>query len=333
MSPPRSTPLLAIGDLSVALPAMQGCVRAVDGVTLSVTAGQAVGLVGESGCGKSMLAKALMGLLPREAEIGPTSQIHFDGRPLLALSPRERRTITGRKMAMVFQDPMTALNPVMRVGRQISEVLRHHLGLDRRAARQRALALLRQVGVSMPRRRLDHYPHQLSGGLRQRVAIAIALACGPRLLIADEPTTALDVTVQAGILDLLARCQKAQAMAMLLISHDLGVVAGRTQRTAVMYAGRILELAPTRKLFGKPRLPYTRALLDAMPRLANPPRTPLKAIGGQPPDMTHLPPGCAFAPRCRWARGRCRVETPPLESGRGGDHDHRVACWYPLEGA
>jgi peptide/nickel transport system ATP-binding protein len=331
MTPKIPQPLLAVRNLRAFLPSPRGAVRAVDGIDLSLEEGQTLGLVGESGCGKSMLARALMGLLPRDAVVGEESEIEFKGQPLLRLAPKKLRRIIGREMTMVFQDPMTALNPVMKIGQQIIEVLRHHLKLDKSAARERAALLLQQVGVPMPRRRLDQYPHQLSGGLRQRVAIAIALACEPRLLIADEATTALDVTVQAGILDLLARLQEEKQMAMILISHDLGVVAGRTDATAVMYAGRIVERAPTKVLFNHMRMPYTRALMDAIPRMENPPHTELKTIGGQPPDLVNPPPGCTFAPRCSQASPRCREEEPALQNGNA--HNHWFACWHPLKTA
>jgi oligopeptide/dipeptide ABC transporter ATP-binding protein len=234
-------------------------------------------------------------------------------------------------MAMVLQDPMTSLNPLMRVGRQIVEGMVHHLGVSAREANTRAVERLIEVGIGMPRRRCRQYPHALSGGQRQRVAIAIALACRPRLLIADEPTTALDVTVQAGILDLLTRLQEKTGMAMILITHDLGVVSGRAHETAVMYAGKLVEIAPTRQLFMSPRMPYTGALLAATPRLSDPPHRVLDAIDGSLPDPLRPPIGCAFAPRCHRAAGRCKRASPPLR----GDScaGHRYACWYPLEPA
>jgi peptide/nickel transport system ATP-binding protein len=300
----------------------------MDGVGFSLAAGRTLGLVGESGCGKSMLARALMGLLPRDAVVGSAARIEYDGRSLIQMAPKQLRAIIGREIAMVFQDPLTSLNPVMRVGRQICEVLIHHLKLEKKAARQRATELLQQVAVPMPEKRFDQFPHQLSGGLRQRVAIAIALACEPRLLIADEPTSALDVTVQAGILDLLAAHQQEKQMAQLLISHDLGVVAGRAHTTAVMYAGRIVEMAPTEALFGNMRMPYTRALLNAVPRLGSQRCTRLRTIDGQPSDLVHLPPGCAFAPRCGRAHHRCYETVPELRNGDA--QDHWFACWHPL---
>jgi peptide/nickel transport system ATP-binding protein len=322
-------PLLAVKNLHAFLSTPAGVVRAVDGVSFALEAGKTLGLVGESGCGKSMLARTLMGLLPKDSMIAEGSTIEFRGINLLTLPPKEFRRIIGKELAIVFQDPMTSLNPVMKVGRQIAEVAVHHLKIDKRTARRRALKLLREVGIPMPERRLDQYPHQLSGGLRQRVAIAMALACQPRLLIADEPTTALDVTVQAEILDLLAALQEEKRMAMLLITHDLGVVAGRAHETAVMYAGKIVEKAPTSRLFNHMVMPYTRALMDALPRLADPPHTVLQAIEGCPPDLIDLPSGCRFSPRCRRAQPRCHQEAPKLNKLDGWPHWY--ACWNPME--
>lgn len=324
----RKKPLMAVNNLHAFLPNHRGYVRAVDGISFTLERGKTLGLVGESGCGKSMLARAIMGLLPQDTVVGQDATIQFQGQNLLRLPSKQLRRIIGKDMAMIFQDPMTALNPVIKVGQQIAEVLIHHLRVDKQAARARVLTLLEGVGIPMPNRRYEQYPHQLSGGLRQRVAIAIALACGPQLLIADEPTTALDVTVQAEILDLLTRLQEEKQMAMVLITHDLGVVAGRTHETAVMYAGKIVEQAPTSKLFANVRMPYTRALLDAIPRLANPPHTKLQAIGGQPPDLVDLAPGCRFAPRCQRVKSKCWTEEPPLRNI--GDPQYQFACWYPF---
>jgi len=286
-------------------------------------------LVGESGCGKSMLVRALMGLLPKDSNVGEEAVIEFQGRDLLRMPANLLRQIIGNQITMIFQDPLTALNPVMKVGRQISEVLVHHLKIDKKTAHARALMRLQQVGVPMPEHRFGQYPHQLSGGLRQRIAVAIALACEPQLLVADEPTTALDVTIQAEILDLLSRLQEEKQMAMVLISHDLGVVAGRTQVTAVMYAGKIVEQAPTDVLFNSMAMPYTRALMDAIVRLEDPPHTQLKAIAGQPPDLADTLPGCRFAPRCQLSTARCRHQAPELICMNG--MDHWVACWHPLK--
>jgi oligopeptide/dipeptide ABC transporter ATP-binding protein len=261
--------------------------------------------------------------------MAPETAIEFRGQNLVGLSSRELRRILGKDIAMIFQDPMISLNPVLKVGRQITEVLNHHLQIKKLAARDRAIDLLKEVGVPVAETRFNQYPHQLSGGLRQRVDIAIALACEPQLLIADEPTTALDVTVQTEILDLLAKLQAEKRMAMILVSHNLGVVAGRTHETAVMYAGKIVEQALTPELFNHTAMPYTRALLDAIPRLTDPPHTTLRAIGGHPPDLIDPPPGCRFAPRCPRAADICRQQEPELRN-REGRH-HWFACWYPLK--
>ena len=319
--------LLAVDNLSVELPHGERSVRAVDGVSLAVERGRTLAIVGESGCGKSMLCRAIKGLLPRSASLAGSGRIVLAGQDLGALAPRERRTLLGRQVGIVLQDPLSALNPVMKVGWQIAEPLQQHLGLSRAAAKARAFELLAAVGIAQAAARFDCYPHQLSGGMRQRIVIAIALACEPPLLIADEPTTALDVTVQAEILTLLARLQRERNMAMILVSHNLGVVAGLAHETAVMYAGRIVEQAPTAGLFRHMRMPYTQALFDANPRLDDPAREMLKAIGGQPPDLSDLPPGCSFAPRCPRAEARCRQELPRLDDEGSG---HRCACWFPL---
>ena len=318
-------PLLVVDKLCVELPHGGRSVRAADGVTLAVERGRTLAIVGESGCGKSMLCRAIKGLLPGRARLA--GRIVFGGQDLGALAPREHRNLLGRQVGIVLQDPLSSLNPVMKVGWQIAEPLQQHLGLSRAAAKARALALLTAVGIAQAAARFDSYPHQLSGGMRQRIAIAIALACEPPLLIADEPTTALDVTVQAEILNLLARLQRERNMAMILVSHNLGVVAGLAHETAVMYAGRIVEQAPTAELFRRMRMPYTQALFDANPRLDDPAREMLKAIGGQPPDLAALPAGCSFAPRCPRAEARCRQEMPRLVGEGSG---HRCACWFPL---
>jgi peptide/nickel transport system ATP-binding protein len=318
--------LLAIDDLSVELPTRRGPLRAVDAVTLSLGAGRTLGIVGESGSGKSMLSRAVARLLPPKAAVG--GRVLFAGEDLTRLPEERLRRLRGKAIAFVFQDPMTSLNPVLTIGSQIIETLREHLTLDWGAARERAVALLAAVGIPSPEQRLKDYPHQFSGGMRQRVAIAIALSCEPSLLIADEPTTALDVTVQAQILDLLQREQRRRHMAMILITHDLSVVAGRTDEVAVMYAGRVVEWAPTRALFRGMRMPYTEALIGAIPKLQLPAHTPLKAISGLPPDPTRPSPGCAFAPRCRYASDACRREKPPL--GLDDEGSHRYSCWHPI---
>jgi peptide/nickel transport system ATP-binding protein len=313
----------------VHLSAKRGMVHAVDGVSFVLRKGKTLGIVGESGCGKSMLGRAIMGLLPGNAILAPRSEVIFQGVSLHSLSPERRRDIIGNEIAMVFQDPMTSLNPVMRIGHQIAEGMLQHQQMKKKDAWERAAHLLQKVGIDNPATRLRHYPHQLSGGQRQRVAIAIALACSPKLLIADEPTSALDVTVQAEILDLLNRHRLCEGMAMLLISHDLSVVAGRTDDIAVMYAGQIVEFRSTPELFQNPRMPYTKALLAAMPLLSKPAHADLATIGGLPPDLVAPSPGCRFSPRCPRRRKRCRTTTPPFELMKGTLYGY--ACWYPLD--
>jgi peptide/nickel transport system ATP-binding protein len=324
---PEHGPLLDVVDLKTHFLTPLGRVRAVDGVSLSLDRGRTLGVVGESGSGKTILSRSIMGLLPgRNVDRG--GSVQFEGLELTTMSLRDRRRIWGKEMAMVFQDPMTSLNPVMKIGRQITEGLQHHLDMPAREARATAERLLGDVGIPEPRRRLDEYPHQLSGGMRQRVTIAIALSCGPTLLFADEPTTALDVTVQAQILDLLADQQRDRNMSMILVTHDLGVVAGRTDEIAVMYAGRVVEQAPTRVLFSKMKMPYTEALVKSIPKLENHSHTRLEIIGGRPPDLINPPKGCKFSPRCPYAREHCHEEEPPLvEAETPG---HRYACWYPV---
>jgi len=318
--------LLSVEKVSVDLPTARGNLRAVDQVDLKLAPGQTLGIVGESGCGKTMLSRAILQLLPKKAKL--SGRVIFDGQDLTQLDPESLRKLRGRSLAVVFQDPMTSLNPVLTIGSQLMETVQEHLGLDAAAARQRSLKLLAEVGIPAPEQRLKQYPHQLSGGMRQRVAIAIALSCEPKLLIADEPTTALDVTIQAQILDLLAREQRRRHMTMILITHDLGVVAGRTDETVVMYGGRVVERAPTAVLFKQMLMPYTEALLAAIPRIEAPPHTRLPAISGRPPDPTQPMRGCSFSPRCRYADMRCRNEKPAL---LGTDRpDHTYACFHPI---
>jgi len=320
-------PLLSVEDVAVDLPTPRGNLRAVDRVNLTVGAGQTLGVVGESGCGKTMLSRAILQLLPKKAKL--TGRAIFDGQDLVSLDREKLRKLRGRSLAVVFQDPMTSLNPVLTIGTQLIETLQEHLGLDLAATRKRSVELLAAVGIPAPEQRLMQYPHQLSGGMRQRVAIAIALSCEPKLLIADEPTTALDVTIQAQILDLLAREQRRRHMAMILITHDLGVVAGRTDEVAVMYAGRVVERAPTPALFKKMRMPYTEALLAAIPKLDAAPHTVLPAISGRPPDPTRPLKGCSFSPRCRYAVARCHGEKPELTEAE--TPAHQFACFHPIE--
>jgi peptide/nickel transport system ATP-binding protein len=323
---PLDGALLDVDEIKTGFKTERGLVRAVDGVTFSLERGKTVGIVGESGCGKSVLSRSIMGLLPSNVVRG--GSVKFEGVEIGQAPASVMRSYWGTQMAMVFQDPMTSLNPVMKVGNQITESLRYHLDVSKDYAEETALALLKSVGIPEAERRLHEYPHQLSGGMRQRVMIAIALACGPKLLFADEPTTALDVTVQAQILDLLQELQRERFMAMVLVTHDLGVVAGRTDDIAVMYAGRIVEKAPTRSLFAHTRHPYTEALLKSIPKLNQPSHTRLEAITGRPPDLTQPPKGCKFAPRCPYAQAKCLEEEPPLV-----DHDvpgHAFRCWFPV---
>lgn len=320
-------PILDVIDLKTHFLTPRGRVRAVDGVTLSVQRGTTLGVVGESGSGKTVFARSIMNLLPKD-NVVRSGRIMFMGRDLTELSGREMRRLSGADIAMVFQDPMSSLNPVMTIGKQITEPLHQHLNMRRKDARATAIELLRSTNIPEAERRFDEYPHQLSGGMRQRVMIALALACGPRLLFADEPTTALDVTVQAEILNLLQDQQADRAMAMVLVTHDLGVVAGRTDEIAVMYAGRIVEQAPTDVLFSRMLHPYTEALLRSIPRVDNRSHTRLRVIVGRPPELIDPPPGCPFAARCPYVHDRCHVEEPPLVdlSGNG----HRFACHAPL---
>jgi peptide/nickel transport system ATP-binding protein len=317
-------PLLEVHDLTVAFRA-DGDRRttAVDGISFGIARGELVALVGESGCGKSLTGLSLLALLPERAEFGRSSRIVFDGTDLLTLAPRELRTYRGARIAMVFQDPMSSLNPVMRVGEQIIEAIRAHRQVSRSEARERAIALLSEVGIADPGERVDAWPHQLSGGMRQRIMIAIALAAEPELLVADEPTTALDVTVQAQILELLDHLRTSRGMAVLLITHDLGIVAGRADRVMVMYAGRLVERAGTRALFATPTHPYTRGLFDSLPRLDDESGR-LQPIAGNVPPPERWPSGCRFHPRCPLRIARCETEVPPLlPTGP----DQEAACW------
>jgi peptide/nickel transport system ATP-binding protein len=320
-------PLIDVRDLRTHFRTGRGIVRAVDGVSFSLERGRTLGVVGESGSGKTILSRSIMGLLPKRNTLRSGS-VRFEGLEIGDYSAAEMRGIWGTEMAMIFQDPMTSLNPVMKIGRQITESLRYHLDMSRAQAADAAERLLTQVGIPEPHRRLSEYPHQLSGGMRQRVTIAIALACGPTLLFADEPTTALDVTVQAQILDLLDAQRVDRNMSMILVTHDLGVVAGRTDEIAVMYAGKLVEKAPTKVLFSNMKMPYTEALTKSIPKLSNPSHTRLDVIGGRPPDLINPPSGCRFSPRCPYVQDRCRVEEPPL---RQAEHpEHFYACWYPV---
>ena len=316
--------LLDVRDLTVRFRQRHREVLAVNAVSYAISPGQTLAIVGESGSGKTVSCRAVMGLLPPAASMAGSAR--FEGTELLGLTDRELRGHRGKNVAMVFQDPSRSLNPTMRIGAQLTEAIRSHLPLSRAQARERALELLALVRVPLPQRRFVEYPHQLSGGMRQRLMIAIALACHPKLLIADEATTSLDVTTQAQIMELLLDLQAQLGMALLLISHDLGLAASYTDEVIVMYAGRIVEQAPTRALFAHVRMPYTRALLDAIPRLERPAHSLLPVVPGRPPDMGALPAGCSFAPRCPSARDRCREASPALDEGEPG---HSWACWFP----
>jgi peptide/nickel transport system ATP-binding protein len=321
-------PLLRIEDLSVIFRTGAGIVRAVDGASFEVGRGETLAVVGESGCGKSVTALAVLGLLPKPpAEIARGS-IRFQGEELLNASPERLRRLRGNEISMIFQEPMTSLNPVFTVGDQIAEGLVLHRGLDAEEARLEAIELLERVRIPAPEQRLSEYPHQLSGGMRQRVMIAMALACRPKLLIADEPTTALDVTVQAQILDLMLELKRDLGMAILLITHDLGVVAETAERVVVMYAGNVAERANTVPLFERPRHPYTAGLFLSLPRLDTE-GTRLRPIEGSVPDPLYPPPGCRFHPRCPFAFDRCQKEVPPLvERAASGAPSHQSACFY-----
>ena len=315
--------LLDVRDLALEFNTPVGTVRAVNGISYAVEPGEIAAIVGESGSGKTAAALAILGLVPRPPGRLVTGRALFDGRDLLALHEEEFRRVRGRQISMIFQEPMTSLNPVISIGRQLTEGMRLHLGLDRQAAQGRAVELLGMVGISDPERRLKQYPHHFSGGMRQRVMIAIALACEPRLIIADEPTTALDVTIQAQILALMKDLTRRLGVALVIITHNLGVVARYADRVNVMYAGRIVERGTARTVYGRPSHPYTIGLLNSVPRLDRPRGIPIEPIPGSPPDLTRLGVGCAFAPRCSLVEQRCLDCLPKQEEF--GD-DHAVAC-------
>jgi len=316
-------PLLEIKNLSVAFPSQGGMVRAVDGVDIALEKGEVLGIVGESGSGKSVTMLALMGLVPYPGRV-EADRLLFEGRDLKTLTDRERRALTGKDVAMIFQEPTTSLNPSFTIGYQLAETLQIHEGMDRKAARRRVIELLEQVGIPAPEKRLSAYPHQLSGGMNQRVMIAMAIACNPKLLIADEPTTALEVTVQAQILDLLLSLQRDRGMALILITHNMGVVSDTTERVAVMYAGQIMEQRPTQSLFASPQHPYTAALLAARPEASDGGR--LSTIPGLVPGVYDRPHGCLFNPRCIHATRLADTVRPDLRSWMDG----QIRCHYPL---
>ena len=319
-------PLLNVENLQTQFKTEEGLVHAVNGISYYLNAGEILGIVGESGSGKSVSVLSLMGLLPQPPAV-ITGSAHFEGSDLIKLSDDELHKIRGNKVAMIFQDPMTSLNPVLTVGEQIREALEEHTDLKDEAMQARIIELLSLVGIPMPEDRAKQYPHQFSGGMRQRAMIAMGLACNPQLLIADEPTTALDVTIQAQIVDLVKGLQNKIGMAVIWITHDLGVVAGLVNRVAVMYAGHIVETAPVKTLYKDPRHPYTLGLLGSLPRLDEDTRQPLISIDGMPPDLIDYPKGCPFAPRCAYVIEKCQTENPTLQPV--GD-DHESACWVDV---
>lgn len=321
-------PLLELTDVKTHFRTERGLVRAVDGVSFTLERGKSLGIVGESGSGKTILSRSIMGLLPTRGT-ERSGSIRFAGREIGNFGRKEMRSVWGKEMAMIFQDPMTSLNPLMKVGDQIAEPLRIHLGMSKVDAEATAKRLLQDVRIPEAERRLSQYPHELSGGMRQRVMIAIAMACGPTVLFADEPTTALDVTVQAQILDLIGEQRRERNMSVVLVTHDLGVVAGHTDEIAVMYGGKLVEKAPTKRLFAAMKMPYTEALLASIPKLADKSHTRLAVIPGRPPDLVNPPVGCRFAPRCPYASEKCRNEEPPLVV-TPDDPSHSYACWFPV---
>ena len=327
MSSSSRDPLLVVDDLEVRFWTERGIVHAVNGVSFDIAPGETLGIVGESGCGKSVTSLALLGILPRAGRVTAGSAM-FAGTDLIGLSDSELRQIRGKQVAMIFQDPMTSLNPVLTIGRQLREPLETHLGMNKHQAEARAAELLDDVGIPAARNRLKDYPHQFSGGMRQRAMIAMALACEPKLLIADEPTTALDVTIQAQILDLLRELVAERDTALIMITHDLGVVAGICERVEVMYAGTFVESGTADQIFAEPRHPYTLGLLESVPRLDARRQAALNPIAGQPRDMLEAPTDCPFAPRCRFQQPRCTTELPVLEELEPG---HQAACFYPIE--
>jgi oligopeptide/dipeptide ABC transporter ATP-binding protein len=322
-------PLLSVEGLRTYFATRGGTMRAVDGVDLSLEQGRTLGVVGESGCGKTVTSLSIMRLIDPPGRIEPDSKIVFDGHDLVAADEDELREVRGNEISMIFQEPMTSLNPVYTVGDQIAEAVRLHKGVGQRAAMDRAVEMLKLVGIPSPERRVRDYPHQMSGGMRQRVMIAMALSCDPKLLIADEPTTALDVTIQAQILELMKELRDRLGMAIMLITHDLGVVAEMADDVAVMYAGRVVESGPVESIFQTPQHPYTEALLQSIPVLGMTQAEPLRVIRGMVPSPLSWPEGCRFATRCDYAFDRCRREDPPLFATEGAQH---AACWLCQNG-
>jgi len=319
--------LIKIEEMSVSFTTPRGDLKAVRDVSFELAVGESLGVVGESGSGKTVLSRAIMGLLPGTAT--RTGNIYYQDKLISELPNKEVRDLWGTGMAMIFQDPMTALNPVRRIGDQLTESLTVRLGMSKSDAKNRALELLERVRIPDPKSMLRKFPYQLSGGMRQRIMIAIAVSCHPKMLFADEPTTALDVTVQAQVLELLSELREEFNMGMILVTHDLGVVAGHTDKIAVMYAGDVVEFAPTRSLFANMKMPYTEALLKSIPRLETPTGTRLPVIEGRLPDPTKNEPGCPFANRCPYVSDKCRAEKPPLKDFGNG---HLYRCWFPIGG-
>jgi len=323
------TSLLEVKGLKTRFFTQDGVVQAVNGVSYILGEGEALGIVGESGCGKSVSVLSIMRLIPDPPGKIVGGEVMFEGRDLLKMTPDEVRDIRGNKIAMIFQDPMTSLNPVLTIGRQVSEALELHLGMDKKEARQRTVELLEMVGIPEAVDRVDDYPHQFSGGMRQRVMIAMGLSCNPQILIADEPTTALDVTIQAQIVELVKRLREEIGMAVIWITHDLGIIAGFAENVIVMYAGFIVEMASVKGLYGDPRHPYTIGLLGSLPRLDAKTHEKLVSIEGLPPDLIALPEGCPFAARCDYVMDKCLEENPPLEPV---GPNHYIACWVDVTG-
>jgi len=324
---PNKAPLLEVKDLQTIFSTSDGVVNAVNGISYSLKAGEALGIVGESGCGKSVGALSIMGLIPNPPGQVVDGEILFDGTDLLSLSAEKMRQVRGQQIAMIFQDPMTSLNPVLTIGQQIGEALRLHKGLDKKGARRQTVHLLETVGIPDAEQRLNSYPHQFSGGMRQRVMIAMALSSEPKLLIADEPTTALDVTIQAQIVDLIKRLRDELGMAIIWITHDLGVVAGFVDKVVVMYAGHIVEMAPLKEFYANPLHPYTIGLLGSLPRIDAKSDQKLVSIDGLPPDLIDMPSCCPFIDRCSYAIERCGEENP---SHRQVGPEHHIACWVDV---
>ncbi|MEJ2751984.1 MAG: ABC transporter ATP-binding protein [Chloroflexota bacterium] len=330
--------LLDVENLQTEFHTSEGVVKAVNGISYTLEEGGILGIVGESGSGKSVSVLSLLKLLPQPPALIKDGAATFDGRDLLAMTDKEIRAVRGNEIAIIFQDPMTSLNPIMKIGKQIGEALELHMGMNESDARQRTIELLNHVGIPMADQRIDQYPHQLSGGMRQRVMIALGLSCNPRLLIADEPTTALDVTIQAQIIALVRGLQEETGMAVIWITHDLGVIAGLADQVIVMYSGYVVEYAAVDDLFENPRHPYTLGLLSSLPEMGDDETEELQTIRGTPPDLINLPPGCPFAPRCDYVIERCLAENPPLttvqnpaDPGVEGQTAHLAACWVNVD--